>query len=277
MGSARTPWHRLFAAALRERAPPGFEVRAEVQLSTEPQRADIVLIRRPDAGTPGERPFLRRLWGRIRKDALLELKTVARPVRSGDLARLLGYGAQYFATTQHLANADDLLFVLLVPSGTPTLTLELARLRWSVLSSSDGYATVWGPPFPAMLVLIDDVARSERDDLLRVFGHDKIEQAETRSWLENQLFSGGDVAMRELEGYDEVLEKLAEGLSLEQRLRIARLTPEERFAGLPPEERLALLPTLPIELLRAFPEEVLAQLPAEVRSAIRRRLSGEPH
>jgi hypothetical protein len=44
----RDLWHLGFARLVRQRAPPGFVVCAEVPLSDEPQRADLILIRRAD-------------------------------------------------------------------------------------------------------------------------------------------------------------------------------------------------------------------------------------
>jgi hypothetical protein len=135
------------------------------------------------------------------------------------------------------------------------------------------------------------VVRAEQDDLLRVFGHDKIEKVETLTWLRDQLADVGDAPMQELEGYDELLGKFVEALPTEKRLagmtpeermaglapeqRVAGLAPEQRVAGLAPEERLALLATMPVELLRALPESVLARVPEEVRAAIARRIGTE--
>jgi hypothetical protein len=45
MAAARTAWHVLLAALLRQRAPRRIEVRSEVPLSTEPLRADYLLLR----------------------------------------------------------------------------------------------------------------------------------------------------------------------------------------------------------------------------------------
>jgi hypothetical protein len=39
-------WHLAFANLIEQRAPPNFEVQSEVRLSIEPQRADLLLLRR---------------------------------------------------------------------------------------------------------------------------------------------------------------------------------------------------------------------------------------
>jgi hypothetical protein len=165
-------------------------------------------------------------------------------------------------------------------------------MGWVMSPRRGGYGRIRARPFPALLVVVDEVVEAEHDDLLRVFGHDKIQKVETATWVREHLVDAGDVPMQELEGYDEVLHKLLEALPLEERLsgltpdeRVAGLTPaqrlaglaaEERLAGLAVEERVALLPTLPVEVLRALPEDLLARLPEAVRDAIARRLRDEP-
>ena len=277
MGSGRTLWHRMFAALLVERAPPGFDVRPEVQLSPEPQRADLILVRRPRPKDGGPARVLRSLWPRVRREALVELKTVARPVRRGDLARLLGYCAQHFAAqTARLARRDALLLVLVVPSITPALSKDFRRMDWTLRDAGDGYVELDGCTFPGLLIVLDDVAEAERDDLLAAFGHRRITSAESVIWMRKQVAIPQEAGVHELEGYDEVLRKIAEWLPAEHRL--AGLGPEERLAGLGPEERLAglgpeeLLPALPVEVLSGLSETFIAGLPTEIRAAVLRKI-----
>jgi hypothetical protein len=108
---------------------------------------------------------------------------------------------------------------------------------------------------------------------------------------------------RELEGYEEIMEKFQDLLPPEQRRaflfrkllrtimtpeqrmtgltpeqRMANLTPKERLVGLTPEQRMDGLPpeqillALPNYLLRGFSDEVLATLSDETRAAIRWRI-----
>ena len=162
-------------------------------------------------------------------------------------------------------------------------------MGWVASERTRGYATLGSRPFPGMLIVIDEVARAEQDDLLRVFGHDKIEKNETLSWLRDHISDSGEVSMQKLEGYDEVLRKLVEALPFEKRgsllspeeraagltaeQRLAGLTPEQRLAGLAPEQQFAAaVSTLPAEVLRSLPAEYVAKLPEAVRAAISRRL-----
>ena len=46
MGASRTAWHVVFSALIKERAPPGVDVIPELVLTSEPQKADLLLLRR---------------------------------------------------------------------------------------------------------------------------------------------------------------------------------------------------------------------------------------
>ena len=91
---------------------------------------------------------------------------------------------------------------------------------------------------------------------------------------------------RQREGYDEILQKLLETFTPEERLAglapedlRAALAPEELLEGLAPEERLVgLAPeeqilALSAEVLRGFSEEYVRSLPAHVQQTIRERLA----
>jgi hypothetical protein len=118
------------------------------------------------------------------------------------------------------------------------------------------------------------VAEAEDDDLLRLFGHAELHTVEARRWLYDHV-GAKEIAM-ELEGYEEVIQKLVSSLPPEQVL--ARYKPEQRLAGLQPEQRLAGLQpeqvvlALPDEMLGALSDAYLASLPAPVRAAIRARI-----
>jgi hypothetical protein len=110
MGAARTAWHAIFAALLEERAPPGIDVIPELVRSREPQRADLLLLRRKaEARRDEEAGVLRGLWPHLANHAIVEFKSATRPARPGDWVRLLGYGSQYHAAEfRELAGPADL-------------------------------------------------------------------------------------------------------------------------------------------------------------------------
>ena len=279
MSSSRTAWHPLFAALVMERAPPGFDVRVEVPLTLEPQRADLLLLRRGGGEVHDDQArVLRGLWPRIDRHAIVEFKSRARSLRRRDLARLLGYGWQYFtAHPDKLRRTWHLHLVLVVPSATLTLGKEVATLRLRLGLFQRGYASLDGAIFPVTVVRLDETAAAERDDLLALFARAKIQTQSARRWLQEHTMRTNDLANADLEGFDEIEQAYLESFSVEKRL--AGLAPEQRLAGLAPEQRLAgltpeqTLLALPIAILRTFPAAYVETLAEPIRREIQRRLA----
>jgi hypothetical protein len=295
--SARwTAWHFYFTILLRKRGPCWIEVRDEVPLSEERPRIDYLLLRKLLEPPPDDQgQTLRDLWGRLPLITVAELKTVARPYRADGLDRLWSYVHMYWiARPAALEHRMDLAALLLVPSRTPTLDAdaEALKLVWNDLGG--GYWELTGGPFVLYVVEIDTVTEREDEDLVRYFSHNTEHTLEARRfWAEQIGTKEAMMAVQELEGYDEVVEKFLEfippeqrlaGLAPEQRLaglapeqRLAGLAPEQRLAGLAPEQRLAglsreqMILALPDDELRKLPEEYLATFPEPTRAAIRRR------
>jgi hypothetical protein len=286
MGTTRTAWHVILQALLTQRAPPRFEVRGEVQLSSEPLRADYLLLRRvkPEAG---QARTLRQLWDLLPKDTILEFKSTGRPYRARNLDRLWAYlHLHYTDEPKRLEQRNDLCGVLLVPARTPSLDADASSLGLVWLDRGAGYWELTGGPFTLYVLEIDAVAAAEDDDLLRSFGHEIAHTPEGRRWFSEQAGSTMEgMKMSDREGFDEVTQKIVDGASVEQRLaglapeqRLAGLAPEQRLAGLAPEQRLAgltaeqLLLALPDDALRGLTDAYLATLSAPTRAAIRARI-----
>ncbi|MGK3960693.1 hypothetical protein WMF38_47555 [Sorangium sp. So ce118] len=318
MGSTRTAWHVLLAALLRQRRPRHFQIQTEVPLSTEPPRADCLLLRNDAPGDAHEPAgTLRRLWPLLPRETIVEFKSVRRTYRSRNLDRLWGYLSLHYAgAAKRLGPRADLAGVVLLPSRTRSLDADAAALGLVWLDLAGGYWQLQGGAFALYVVELATVAENEGDDLLHLLGHGEARTVEARRWLAEQV--GAEeiaMAMRELEGFDEVLrtllkklpietllpalpvEELLAGLPPEQRLaglppeqRLAGLPPEQRLAGLPPEQRLAGLPPeqrvagltpeerlllMSDEVLRLLPDDYLRSLPEDVRAQIRARI-GRP-
>ncbi len=268
MGITRTVWHVLLNALLNQRAPPRFEVRSEVQLSIEPLRADYLLLRavKPE---DGEGRTLRKLWGFLPKDTILEFKSTGRPYRARNLDRLWAYlHLHYTDELKRLEQRSDLCGALLVPTRTPSLDADVGSLGLTWHDRGAGYWELTGGPFALYVLEIDTVAEAEEDDLLRSFGHNMPHTQEAKRWfLEQNGSTVEGVKMSDLEGYDEMVQKMLDGLSPEQRL--AGLAPEQRLAGLSPEQTLLALHD---DMLRKLPDDYLATLSEPTRSAIRARI-----
>jgi hypothetical protein len=272
MGNARTAWHVLFVAALAENAPPGVDVIPEVLLSKEPLRADIAILRRKDAPRADEQAgTLRGLWPQIERECVVEFKSATRPVRAGDLAKLIGYGGQYhWLRYGEIGGAGHLLLCLVVPQLSDALTGDFASMRLELATLGGGYHRASGRPYDVLVVDLSAVVREERDELMAVFVRNAVVSLKGRRFLEEHMATSTDVPFSQLDGYDEVLERLLGTLTPEQRL--AGLAPEQRLAGLAPEEQVLALSD---EVLRAFPEDYLRGLPPRIRAAVRARI-GRP-
>jgi hypothetical protein len=291
MSAVRTPWHVYFAIFLKENAPPDIQVKFEIILTTEPQRGDLLLLRRGDAGhRDGEARTLLGLWPLLRTDTLIEYKSLAWPLRKGDLARLQGYGAQYFAACVEEGPFElaNLSLVLVVPARTPTLANEIIRMGWTLKPLRKGYARIEGSGYALYLAVIEEVSEDEQDELIGLFSR-KVWTDKQIAWFwKHHAGALEGVNVQDVEGYNEIIKEMMASLPVETRLegltpedRLEGLTPEDRLAGLTPEDRLAGLTLeqqlllLPDEVLRALSEDYLRSLPAEVAAAIRDRI-GRP-
>jgi hypothetical protein len=269
----RDLWHLGFARLIRQRAPPGFLVRPEVPLSDEPQRADLILLRREDMPPcDSDAQVLRALWPHLGKDTVFEFKSPVRGFRRTDLKRLLAYGAQYHVLEdERLPSPSDLTLVLVVPARSAALDDEIARMGFRLTWLGGGYGRIDGGVYTVFLVITDEVSDAERDDFLRIFSHHACQTNEAFWWW--QKWRAEDVTMQDvetMEGYEEMRRKFAESLTPEERL--AGLSPEQVLSAFSPEERLL---SLPDDALRALSDDYLRSLPADVQDTIRKRI-GRP-
>jgi hypothetical protein len=299
VGAKRVIWHVGFERNLRRRGPPSFEVRSEVPLSEEPPRLDYLLLRKltvEDEPVDHGAQTLRRLWPLLPRVSVVEYKSPGHPYRSGQLDRLWGYVHTYFANQRALPHhrADgslvtpteggpevrerqDLCAVLVVAARSPSLDADAQAmgLTWEDLGS--GYLRVRDGLFRLYVVELDVAGPAEDDDLLHSFGHGTLRSLEAR-WFWSELVGSKEAAMnmQDMEGYQELLDRVLDALPAEQVL--SHYAAEQRLAGLPAEQRLAGLDrdhqalALPVEVLRLLPEAYLRSLSPEVEAEIRRRL-----
>ncbi len=283
-------WHLAFTNLIQMRAPPNFEVQSEVRLNIEPQRADMLLLRRRDVANEDDRALvLRALWPRLGLAAILEYKSpVESSFRRGDLLRLIGYGVLYdTAHLDELKERDDLTLVLVVASITPTLLDEMARMGFVMTPLGGGYARIEDTMYTTFLVVTDDVTETERDEYLRLFSHRRAKDGEATRWLQQWMretkMKQPDI--EDLPGFEELFQKSIERAiqKMPAEERLAGLAPQERLAGLAPQERLAGLGTeqlilaLPVDVLRGLREEYLRSLPIEIQQQIAKRLRETSH
>jgi hypothetical protein len=270
MSNGRTLYHVLFARLLEERAPKNLTFSFDQRLTTEPQRADVIIVRKLDVVDDSKPLILEGLWRLFPRDAIVEYKSPGRPVRLGDIRRLLGYGAQYHAReVDRLGGREDLALVLVVPSVTPTLDAELAVLGWTREALRGGYYRTSAQPYALHIVVVDEVAQTEHDVLLDLVGHRTMDSVEADRWLlMHTIESPEGLTMEKMEGYDELVQRALARMPLSTRLK--GIMPEERLQGLRPEQQLLALSN---EILAGLSEDYLKSLPEHVRDEIQRRLS----
>jgi hypothetical protein len=304
-------WHLAFVNLIEQRAPPSFEVQSEVRLSIEPQRADLLLLRR--LGTPRKDEVARVLhwiWPRLAKVTVVEFKSPSKSsFHRGDLVRLWGYGPLYQAT--HIAEVplrSDLTLLLVIPSLTPSLLEEIAAMGWTLSDLGGGYRRIDGAVYDLYVAVTDEVADAERDEFLRLFSRHHVTDPAATWWLQHWITERRTMKqnVEDIPGYEEMWQKIVDGAPLKVRLlglppeqvlssfpaeqRLAGLPPEQRLAGLAPEQRLVgLAPeqrlvglsleqqllALSDEVLRGLPDAYVSSLPPEVQQAIRKRI-GRP-
>jgi hypothetical protein len=257
---AATAWHPPFYDLVTEGAPSTTEVRVEVVLSQHPRRADLLLLRRKQVlSRDREARVLRGLWPLLGPVALAEFKGPSSGFRSNDLLRLLGYGMQYHELNmQALGGPAALTLALITPAETPSLLAAVDHMGWRLERLDNGYARVAGAWYSTIVAFIDEVCEAERDDYLRLFSRHRTQSRQATRWLNARYLRMTTMEnAHDLEGYDDLVERLLSTLSPEERL--AGLSPEEVLRHYKPEERLAGL--APEEVLRHFePEQIASYL-----------------
>ena len=287
MGSKRTAWHFYFCILLRRYAPRAFEVRDEVPLSEEPPRMDYLILRRagePSASDPGE--TLVELWPRLPRVTIAELKTVPGPYEKGNLDRLWMYCHGFYAGNHKgLAARDEMCALLIVPNRTPTLDDDARAMALAWEDLGHGYWRVLGGKFPMYVAEIDVVAAQPDEDLLGLYAHNAVRTPRAIKFWGELAGSEAKMEARDLEGYEEAIQKILSALPPE--LRLAGIPPAHRLAGVPPargrspdapEQRLAgrtpeqAVLAMPVDVLRGLSADFLATLPEATRAEIAKRL-----
>ena len=256
----KTFWHYPYASLVLERKPPGWEVTVEKPLSLTPRSVDQLLLHRNNTERRDqEARVMRGLWPHLTDTALLEFKGPTRGLRRRDLPKLLSYGWEYLSQDDCMVDDPcELSLVLAVPTETPTLRREYGRCRVEAQPLGNGYVRLVGSWYTILVVLLDQVANAERDDFLRLFTHDRVKVKDQKAlwWMHSWIRRARTMPeLKQLEGFDDIVEGLIEALGVEELLR--HVQPETLLAGLEPEQRLAGLE----------PEQVLEHYDAEQRLA----------
>jgi hypothetical protein len=302
-----TAWHPVLVVLLEHVLPGGFyQCLSEFQLSREPLRIDVVVVRRSRPGTPPAPRLLTSIVADLADHTLVHFKGPTDELERDDARMLLAYALQYLV----VAKIDDPAPVVLrvvAPRLTPRFVAALKALGCALTSTEAGVHEGRLLIFP--LRVIETVPANARagEHLLYTVTPGMladpdgipaltIEENEVmwalREHVEQLRHPLPGVRRRPMKDEDKVVESFDRAMaSLLARLppeqRVAGLAPEQRVAGLAPEQVLrAYAPeqrlvglteaqavlALPDAVLRGLSNEYLATLPRETRAAIQKRL-----
>jgi hypothetical protein len=302
-----TAWHPVLVVLLEQVLAGGFfQCISEFQLSREPLRIDVVIVRRSRPGTPPAPQLLASVVADLADHTLMHFKGPTDELERDDARMLFAYALQYLV----VAEIDDLAAVALrvvAPRLTPRFVEELKALGCELTAVVAGVHEGRLGPFPLraietvpanaragehLLYTVTPAMLTDPGGIPALSGEESEVFYALREHVEqlrHPLPGHKRRAMKDedkvAESFEEAMKRILARMPPEQRLaglapeqRLAGLAPEQRLAGLAPEQRLVGLTeaqavlALPDAVLRGLANEYLATLPRETRAAIEKRL-----
>jgi hypothetical protein len=282
--SARTLWHRLLGKELElALTPVGITVLTEVQVSSNPPKADIVLLRRQGREwTDEQRQFLPDGIRRSRASHILIEFKYGETIQEETFQQAVGYD-YFYQQGQQLARQQVETFVL---SAKTPQAATLQTFGYEQTELAGVYRSKIMLVRHITLVLLNELVPEAHNAFVQCFASQRrIRRAAFQQLLADGYKTLSEVLWEFLTGLQNHLQikegtmsKVKQedvGLTPEmvmetgrqiRKALIARLTPEERLEGLTPEARQALI-------ARLAPEERLEGLTPEARQALFARLS----
>jgi hypothetical protein len=149
-GKRRTWWHPLLVRLLEWVLRDSCEVRDEVSVGRMPLRIDIVLIRRLEAALP-EMAYrdLAAISRRLNAFTLIEFKSPADSLESGDWNKLLGCAHLFVAQAEQTIRSADLTLMILAPTLTAGFAKELSDSGRNLREEEPGVHRIEGGAFAA--------------------------------------------------------------------------------------------------------------------------------
>jgi hypothetical protein len=283
-----TAWHPVLVVLLEHVLPGGFyQCLSEFQLSREPLRIDVVVVRRTRPGTPPAPRLLVSVVGDLADHTLVHFKGPTDELERDDALMLLAYALQYLVVADV---ADPALVALRVvaPRLTPRFVEALRSLGCELTAIEAGMHEGRLGVFPVRVIETVPVNRRAGEHLLYtvtpgmladpggipalsveeidVFYALQEHVEQLRHPLPGQKRRHMKDESKVVESFEEALMRLVTRLPPEQVLR--KFAPEQRLAGLAPEQVLRsyapeqrLAGLAPEQVLRSYaPEQRLAGL-----------------
>jgi hypothetical protein len=279
-----TAWHPLVVVAIEHTLPAGwYQCLSEFQLSREPLRIDIVVVRRTREGTPPPPRLLASVLADLADHTLVHFKGPTDELERDDVFMLLAYAFHYLVVAEVESPALVALRVV-APRLTPRFVKALGLLDCKLTSTVPGIHEGRLGVFPLRVVETVPVSARAGEHLLYTVtpqmltdpngfpGIDAEEMAvfwALREHIEQLRHPPHDKPRRIMKDQDKVIESFETVMTrmlgrLSPEERVAGLAPEQLLAGLAPEQRVAGL--APEQVLRSYaPEERVAGLAPEQR------------
>jgi hypothetical protein len=272
MAPVRTAWHPLLTSLLRQLlGPDSFEVRDEFPLTKEPQRVDIVIIKRlADAPEP---ELLDTVLDTLLPHNLLHFKGPTDELEAHDAMQLMGYAYQYM-NVEKLEDPSQLGLAVLASQMTPRFLKQFRALGAELQEHPVHQGVLQGSMsgFSLRCVSLEQASRQQGNALL--VGVSRGVLKDPSRWpvfsaTEMALFHGMAQQIRQLR--DKGGELMYPGLTMaestyeEAVLRLmGAIRPKTVVKALTPEMLAELTPEM---LAGLAPEQVAAALPADKLAA----------
>ena len=265
----RRPWHPWLADIIKKTAPRGFSVTSEYELNTEPQRIDILVVRR-QGKVESRGDVLDILYRYFSTHNIIEFKSPADDVEGKDIDIVLAYTHTY-ASIENLVTFDDVRVFILCEELKKSFMRRLQKRGVELDLIEPG---IWRGTHGCLIIMIYELGVvGGHEIILGLFSRSSFSQAGRKIFTDPNRVELGAYILRRIEGrlgdpdltpreknimawnYQEYLDELI-------RKNVGLLSIEERLEGVPTDELLRHVPT--DELLRHVPaEERLSGIPAD--------------
>jgi hypothetical protein len=290
-----TAWHPVLVALLEHVLPGGFyQCISEFQLSREPLRIDVVIVRRSGPGTPPAPHLLASIVGDLADHTIIHFKGPTDELERDDARMLFAYALQYLVVAEL---EDPALVALRVVASrlTPRFVEALKSLGCALTTAAAGVHEGRLGVFPLRVIETVPVNARAGEHLLYTVTPGMVADpggVPALSGEESEVFYALQEHVEQLrhplpgqrkrrmkdedlvvESFGKAMRAVLARLPPEEVLgayapeqRLAGLAPEQRLAGLAPEQRLAGL--APEQRLAGLSEEqaVLALTDAMLRA-----------
>ncbi len=302
-----TAWHPVLVALLERVLPGGwYQCLSEFQLTREPLRIDVVVVRRSRRGKPPAPRLLASVVGDLADHTLVHFKGPTDELERDDARMLLAYALQYLVVAD-LEDPAPIALRVVASRVTPRFLQALRALGCELVTTAAGThegrlgvfplrvietVPVNGRAGEHLLYTVTPGMLADPDGIPALSGEESEVFYALQEHVEQLRHPLPGLKRRNMKDADKVAESFEKAMASilarmppEQRLaglapeqRLAGLAPEQVLRGYAPEQRLAGLTeaqtvlALPDAMLRALSNEYLATLPRATRAAIRRRI-----